>query len=97
MDMQKVREVLQKYDKYLSDLGYTPQRFDHDRFPQHKEAENHLLWMCRAVDTSFSEGKAKRWLGFIQGAFWILRLRTIEEMKRDNRPTLEDKAREARE
>lgn len=27
-----------------------------------------------------------RWLGFIQGALWVMRIRTIENMKRDNMP-----------
>lgn len=30
--------------------------------------------------------KAYRWLGFIQGSFWILNIRTVDEMKNDSMP-----------
>jgi len=50
---------------------------------------NHLYWMCDQVAVFISENrieKAMRWLGFIQGAFWVLGVRTVEEMKKDNMP-----------
>jgi hypothetical protein len=49
----------------------------------------HLLWMCHTIPLFLAEGrreKAMRWLGFLQGSAWALRLRSIESMKRDNAP-----------
>lgn len=28
--------------------------------------------------------KAFRWLGFVQGSFWLLKIRSVDQMKRDN-------------
>lgn len=49
----------------------------------------HLLWMCQTIPLFLQEGrreKAMRWLGFLQGVCWVERIRTIEELKRDNMP-----------
>lgn len=49
----------------------------------------HLLWMCEQIPTFLQEGrreKAMRWLGFLQGALWAYRWRSVEAMKTDNAP-----------
>jgi len=50
---------------------------------------SHLGWMCGQI-LQFVEqdkmDKAMRWLGFVQGAFWVFRFRTVEAMKQDNKP-----------
>jgi hypothetical protein len=49
----------------------------------------HLLWMFHTIPVFLAEGrreKAMRWLGFLQGSAWTLRVRSIEAMKRDNMP-----------
>lgn len=49
----------------------------------------HLLWMCGQIPVFLQEGrreKAMRWLGFLQGALWAYRWRSVEAMKTDNAP-----------
>lgn len=58
-------------------------------YENHAAEPGHLLWMCDQIPTFLQEGrreKAMRWLGFLQGALWVLRWRTIEAMKTDNAP-----------
>ena|SRR5690349_11723215 len=51
------------------------------------ELMEHLLYMCeqtiRFCETDELE-KAFRWLGFIQGAFWILGIFSINDMRDQN-------------
>lgn len=56
------------------------------------ERLGHLLWMCEEARTFLPEkvDKAMRWLGFIQGALWVLEVSTIEESKRANMPEGEE-------
>lgn len=52
----------------------------------------YLLDMCRRMndpEVEQDEPKYNRWLGFIQGGLYTLGLRTIEEMKADNRESTE--------
>lgn len=46
---------------------------------------NHVLSMLRQMHDILDDGKFYRWLGFVQGFLWSLKLRTIDEMKDDNR------------
>lgn len=65
-----------------------------ERYPYTKaqrggvEYAAHLLWMCEEGPTYAANRreKAMRWLGFVQGAMWILDLATIEQLKAMNRP-----------
>lgn len=81
-------------DKLRSD-GYEAERFPGDQVaPSTIQATarkwyfKHLSWMTGET-IRFTEEleieKAMRWLGFIQGAFWVLGYRTIAEMREDNR------------
>jgi hypothetical protein len=52
--------------------------------PCQRVAWDHALWMCREATTFVVEGrldKAERWLGFVQGALWILGVFSIDEMR----------------
>ncbi len=52
-----------------------------------------MLWMCDEAVTFIADGKidkAMRWLGFIQGALWVMGVSTIEESKRANMPQGEE-------
>lgn len=49
----------------------------------------HLRWMVNETESFIHKGqtdKAMRWLGFIQGALWVLGISSIEEAKRANMP-----------
>lgn len=83
MTNEQIKEVCKKYDKALFDLGVEVER----------ESENpgslkHLRWMCGEIiyfaDSNRIE-KAHRWLGFLQGAFWVKEIFNIEQLKDDNR------------
>ncbi len=90
MTSEQVVQVCQRYSAILTNLGAVPFR---DRSPETREGQlNHLRFMCdqtiveAQTATSPPEiEKAMRWLGFIQGAFFSLGIRTIDEMREDNR------------
>ncbi len=48
----------------------------------------HLLFMCEegALYVEHRREKAMRWLGFVQGALWVLGCADIETLKNMNRP-----------
>ena len=53
------------------------------------ERVRHLLYMCETIPDLLRQGrreKVMRWLGFLQGSAWLMRIRTIDEMKNDNKP-----------
>lgn len=37
-----------------------------------------------------SKNKAMRWLGFMQGAMYVLKLRTLDDLKEDSREAVEN-------
>lgn len=50
----------------------------------------HLISMPDRVTEAFSQEKAMRWLGFMQGALWILRWYSLEELKEHGRKASEN-------
>jgi hypothetical protein len=42
---------------------------------------SHLRWMLDEIPKFNEDFKRHRWLGFLQGACWVLRLFTIDEMR----------------
>lgn len=88
MDFEKVKAVLRSYDAHLKELGHEAARCEKPSAPDTRSQLSHARWMCQEVlsNSEFSEGKAKRWLGFVQGVLWSTGVRTVEQMKDDNRP-----------
>lgn len=92
MEDQRVKMVLDAYAVVLRGLNAEPVRDEHpERLIEvgSVSQKNHLLWMCEEAKKIVDEGrteKAMRWLGFLQGALWALRVRTLEQMKHDNAP-----------
>lgn len=90
MTALQVVSVCQKYVSILNELGAKPFQ---DRDAKTREGQlNHLRYMCdfilTEVHTAHDEielQKSMRWLGFVQGAFFSLGIRTIDEMRDDNR------------
>lgn len=90
MTADQVVKVSQKYAAILNGLGAKPFQ---DRDAKTREGRlNHLRWMCdmtlveaQSAHDHIELQKAMRWLGFIQGAFFSLEIRTIDEMRDDNR------------
>jgi hypothetical protein len=53
---------------------------------------NHLAWMVEETYNIVNTGKlekAFRWLGFIQGGLWCHGIRSIDQMREDNKPAEE--------
>lgn len=83
MTNEQVKDVCKKYDKALSDLGV-----ESERESENSGSLKHLRWMCSEVISFIDVGKiekAHRWLGFLQGAFWVKEIFNIEQLKDDNR------------
>lgn len=89
MTPDQVVKVCQNYSVILKELGASPVQ---DRDARTREGQlNHLAHMCnhtiveiQGASTPSETEKAMRWLGFIQGGFWALELRTIDQMRVDN-------------
>jgi hypothetical protein len=90
MSPNKVVEVVNTYVKLLEDIGAVASRNEEPEvLLDVSTAKHHLLWMCVEAQAIVDQGrleKAMRWLGFIQGGLWALRLRTLEDLKSDNMP-----------
>ena len=90
MDSNQVREVANEYIAQLNTHqdGIPAKRANTgDRFMPQNERKKHLAWMLEEIinmpDDKFE--KANRWLGFVQGGMWSLGLRSVDEMRDDNR------------
>lgn len=49
---------------------------------------NHLLWVCNEVERHIDEGRRSRAMcdyGFLQGALWWARIRSIADLRLDDR------------
>lgn len=82
MTPEKVKEVTAKYRRDLSDhLLSVSLDFD-------LRILVHCNWMLNEIDTFINKNeieKAMRWLGFVQGCFWSVGFRSIDDMRDDNR------------
>ncbi len=88
MTGQQIKDVCQKYDVMLAEMGA-----EYIRESIESRSLNHLRWMCREVSLLIDLGKidkAYRWLGFIQGALWAMEIVPIETLKSDNRSKQKD-------
>jgi hypothetical protein len=84
MTLDQVKSVSLKYIQMLP--GVKVERFTSKSvLPTREMILNHSRWMCQELSQMEDTEKAMRWLGFVQGIFWVLGKRTIEEMRSDNR------------
>lgn len=93
MMKERVVSVLLMYGDTLSQHGFTPERHTSEELPTGKQRGQHLAWMCvEAVKIAEEDRteKAMRWLDFIQGALWADGYRSVEDMKKDNKPPGEE-------
>ena len=90
MTREKLKQVLQYYDKWLEDIGF-PVNEDRNNWAYGAERLGYLRHMCRQVQSwdldNLEEDwvKANRWLGFIQGVLWEHHIFTIDNMRDHNR------------
>ena len=88
MTVEWMRQVLQMYCERLKDFPSDNACPDFHLYPS---GAPYVHWMCKEVlswDLKEDFEKANRWLGFIQGAFWVMGFYTINEMKEHNRAKL---------
>lgn len=87
MTLEKVKQVVADYAKILDDMGWVKnEQFTTPwQLPTTEDMLDHARWMCDQVADMDDVEKAMRWLGFIQGIFWAVGRRTIDEMRDDNR------------
>jgi len=100
MTPARILEVLDAYQAYLE--RFPKPDPNHPREPAEIRQVAHLLGMIPKIrafiaagvgdgvsrsEAAHAIGKAFRWLGFMQGAFWVLGYYTIDEMRGHNRPT----------
>ena len=82
MSRERMLEVLQMY---ADELSYVEPKRENEGGTRRE----HLRWMCleaqRHIEKNEME-KANRWLGFIQGSFWMFATYSIDEMREHNRP-----------
>ena len=90
MTLDHIKKVLQEYDaKLLKDLVLPCQLSNYDNLhdPDFIQLE-HIRWMCQKAQwfcDNGEEGKANRWLGFIQGVLYANGEMTISEQRDHNR------------
>lgn len=89
MTPEQMVAAVRKYDTQLAEGGFEPVRCDPDAedIPTVERFE-HVRWMCQQVPGFVETGrleKAHRWVGFIQGVLWALKVGTISSFKEDNR------------
>lgn len=86
MTDERVLEVLKSYEIAI---GTPAKKSETNMTPLTLAALcGHLSWMCQQVPGFLENGqkdKAQRWIGFIQGSMWSLGMRTIDQMREDNR------------
>lgn len=93
MNPEKMREVLKQYQALL--LHIPPQVGPMDRQPSPREAYAHVHNMLEVIEKFLDEGtpdawdKANRWLGFLQGVFWLHGTYTLNQMRDHNRTATE--------
>lgn len=91
MNQEQIKEAITKYNEFLNDLEAYKQQADYNIicdqfFIATGQPYKHLKYMCEKILNDEIQGeKAHRWLGFIQGVFWILGDYSLNELKSDNR------------
>ena len=82
--------VLRFYQTYFSSQDITAKRIDHTQLNIGEEERlQHLVWMLGNMEPFINNRrhtKFCRWLGFLQGALWVLKHFTIEELRLHNKP-----------
>ncbi|OPZ31982.1 MAG: hypothetical protein BWY99_02856 [Synergistetes bacterium ADurb.BinA166] len=98
MTKYQIKKVCAEYVDILSRQGRSPAR--HNKASSREERLDHAMWMCGEIPSMFPDTvtgteefhskkeKVMRWLGFVQGTLFAEGVRTIHEMRSDNRGEL---------
>lgn len=91
VNADKMLEVVRQYRALL--LHIPPEAGPFDAQPSPRAAFAHIHGMLDSIEGFVKEGtkeawdKANRWLGFIQGVFWMHGTFTLNQMRDHNRMT----------
>ncbi len=100
MNVKQAREIVKKYRQELEELKAHPCEGPFDCQPDGDEVLDHAASMLdrmddmlnvvimddeRCVDFTDTLEKFQRWLGFMQGVFWVEGVFTLDEMRDHNR------------
>lgn len=87
MTPEQLVAIVEKYEAELGKVVSPVRIASNTSGPLDALAFSHALWMCEQtkIFAATDMEKACRWLGFIQGVLWMGGLRTIDEMRDDNR------------
>lgn len=94
MNREKMLEVIEQYKSLL--LHIPPATGPMDRQPSPREAFEHVHNMLEQIEEWLADehldvvdpkawDKANRWLGFLQGVFWMQGTYTLNQMRDHNR------------
>lgn len=89
MSPEKLTEVLDRYEHKAKDIIADYETYDGSEYPRDMDAADKVLAMipaCREFLAANRREKLMRWLGFMQGAWWLADVYTLEELKNHNRP-----------
>lgn len=97
MTDEKIREVLDRYEQTLQALApfasdWQDKELAHllTMIPKMRDmlADERYIWDAEQPSWQYHANREKvmRWLGFMQGAFWVKGIYTIDELKAHNRP-----------
>jgi len=82
-------QTLKTVEAYKGAIGVPAKKSETSGLPTERlDALAHVAWMCDQIPVFLAESKSdkvQRWLGFIQGALWSFGVRTIDQMRDDNR------------
>lgn len=85
MKIEKVQRLVASYRNTTLAQVESKKFTTHGQLPDASQALAHAKWMCEEVHSMTDEGKAMRWLCFVQGVLWMTGRRTIDQMRDDNR------------
>ncbi len=89
MKADQIVRVTIKYEDLLANKNVIAERQDMSSTRiTSAQRLSHSLWMCKEIRFLVENGhidKAERWICFVQGVLWCEGLRSINEMRDDNR------------
>lgn len=93
MENSKILEVIGVYRRKFAESGTEKKAYPHARLLpllfRTKPALEHCTQMLDKMEEFVNAGrkeKAFRWLGFIQGVLWVLRIYSLEDLMNHSRP-----------
>ena len=91
MTDEKNLSLIAQYREHLEKLKAETVETDYDACcsPNRETALNHLLSMLTKMEEFVREGRREkffRWLGFLQGALWLLGEFSLNDLRDHNRP-----------